>query len=39
MTATNKPMMLRCRAKCYLLTGDKEKADKLFQQIKDLEKK
>ena len=39
MTAANKPMMLRCRANCYLLSGDKEKADKLFQQIKDLEKK
>ena len=39
MTAANKPMMLSCRANCYLLVGDKEKADKLFQQIKDLEKK
>ena len=36
MTAQQKPMILQCRANCYLLKGDKESADKLLQQAKEL---
>lgn len=35
----NKVMILKCRANCYALQGDKESADKLLQQAKDLESK
>jgi len=33
----NKSMIMKCRANCYLLNGDKESADKLLQQAKELE--
>ena len=36
MTSQNKPMLLNCRGNCYLLDGDKENAQKLWQQIKDI---
>lgn len=39
MTAQQKPMILKCRANCYLLKGDNKNADKLLQQVKELESK
>lgn len=33
----NKVMILKCRANCYLLQGNKEEADKLMQQAKEME--
>ena len=32
----NKAMILKCRANCYLLQGNKEEADKLLQQAEEL---
>lgn len=38
VTVPNKSTILRCRANCYLLKGDKESADKLLQQVEELSK-
>lgn len=35
----NIQMMLRCRANCYNLTGEKEKADQFMQKLKEWEEK
>ena len=35
MAAQNKLLILNCRGNCYLLSGDKDSARKLWQQIKD----
>ena len=35
----NLQMMLRCRANCYILAGEKEKADEFIQQLKEREEK
>lgn len=34
----NKIMILKCRANCYTLLGNKESADQLLQQVQELEK-
>ena len=36
MAAQNKLLILNCRGNCYLLSGDKDSARKLWQQIKDI---
>ncbi len=36
VTSQNKPLLLNCRANCYLLNGDKDSAKELWQQIKDV---
>ena len=37
MTSQNKPLLLNCRGNCYLLSGDKDNARKLWQQIKEID--
>lgn len=32
----NKQMILKCRANCYLLQGNKEEADKLLKQAEEI---
>ena len=36
MAAQNRLLILNCRGNCYLLSGDKDSARKLWQQIKDI---
>ena len=37
LTQKNKPLLLNCRGNCYLLDGNKESAQKMWQQIKELD--
>ena len=37
MTSQNKPLLLNCRGNCYLLNGDKDSAQKMWQQIKEID--
>ncbi len=39
VVSNNKPIILKCRANCALQNGNKEEAEKLFQQAKELEQK
>ena len=39
VVSNNKPIILKCRANCALQNGNKEEAEKLFQQVKELEQK